>query len=766
MKKTFIYSVFIIFVFLSLILNCITIKDSILLNNLEKDFKFIGIIEEIKWKQEEESKYVIKIKNIENKEINYSVNEKVMLKIIGERDIEIGDIITFNGKLKKPMENTNPKLFNYKQRLLSEKVYTTITIKDHSLIKVNKDNKKYKYKMRVKFREDINNIFDSNLNQANSDLMKSIILGENSYLEDEDIAKYRDLGLAHILAVSGLHIGIISGFLLILLSNLRIKRKKVYFIILFIIWYYGFLIGYPPSLIRANIMMTILFLAKISDEPNNLLNSLFLAMVLSLIINPFWILNVGFQLSYIATFSIIYLTPKIQAGFYPYENKIIYALSGILGVQIGLLPIQAYYFNEIPVLTILTNLLIAPILSMGLVIASLMIFLNYFISIFNPILALVLDIILTIQFNLVEIIHKIPYGKIVTHSPSLNEMLIYYFILLIVFQTINIKKIKTNIKKTIICFLVFYIIFTSINISRDKSLELHFIDVGQGDSIFIKSRKGNYLIDTGGNLLGSFDVGENITLPYLKKHGIKRINGIFISHFHEDHCKSLPLLIDNLKVDKVFMSYENPTSEAYNYIIENNIPYTILKEKDRLILDENISINILSPNNELLNKNLDENDLSLVFLLKYYSKDILFTGDMEKVVEDYLLKQIKKQVDIIKIPHHGSNTSSNNEFLNKIKPKIGIITVGRNNLYGHPRDEVLNRYEKIGTKIYRTDTMGMIKLRLNKDFMEINTFIKEDEDFYNKLNNNIVKYIYYLLYYLAVYILIKIYINIEEKELQ
>lgn len=640
-----------------------------------------------------------------------------------------------------------------------------MTIRDYSILEINKKNKDLKYRIRGKFKKDVEELFDHGLNEDNSSLMKSIVLGEYRYMEDEDIAKYRELGLAHILAVSGLHIGIIVTFLVFILSNLGIKRRKVYLLTFSIIWFYGFLIGFPPSLLRANIMMTILFLGKSLAEPYDSLNSLFLSMFILLIINPFYIMNLGFQLSYMAAGSIIYLTPKIQEIFYPYRGNIVSILSGILGVQIGLLAIQAYYFNEIPLVGILTNLVIAPILSLALILSSAMIGVFYLMPGLNKFLSLVLDLILNFQFNLVEIFHKFPLGRIWTHSPSLIEIIIYYFILLVLFKIIDLKKLRPNIKRLVVYCLVFYIIVTSIEIISDKSLEIHFIDVGQGDSILIKNKKGNYLIDTGGNMLASFDIGKNITLPYLRKHGVRSLNGVFISHFHDDHCKGLPLLIDNLKIDNIFISYRNTDSPAYNHIIEKNLPLTILGEGDKLYLDENLSMEVLSPNDDFINRKLEENDLSLVLLLKYYNRQILFTGDMEKEVEDYLLDKIHEPIDIIKVPHHGSNTSSTKELLEVIRPKYGVITVGRNNLYGHPREEVLDRYRHMDSRIYRTDLMGMVKVELDREKIRINSFIREDKALYSLIRDNISIFIFYMIYYLTWYILVREYNLTEEEEL-
>ncbi len=754
-------TLFFILLIVGMLLVTYNLNNSLLLSKVDKNIVLKGTVDEILWKEEEEGKYIIYINEIKDESVYHYVNEKMVLKLIGDKILELGDEITFIGKLKEPLENTNPMLFNYRLNLLSNKIYTTMTIKDYSIMEINNGDKSFMYRIKASFRETIETIFDNNLNEKNSSLMKSIVLGEYSYLEEENIEKYRNLGLAHILAVSGLHIGIITGALIYIFSHLGLNRKLNIIITLSIIWFYGYLIGFPPSLLRANIMFSIFFYAKSLAEPYDSINTLFLAMFILLIINPMWLFNLGFQLSFMATFSIIYFTPKIQEIFYPYNNKITYALSGLLGVQIGLLPIQAYYFNRLPILSIFSNLIIAPILSLSLIMGGLMIGFYYLIPVLIPLIGRILNLILSIQFILVDNLYKLPLGIIKIYSPGITHILWYYILVLVIFGVIKLDKISLYIKKFILYYFLILLLFNSIILLTDSSIEIQFIDVGQGDSILINTTEGSYLVDTGGNIMNSFDVGKNITLPYLEKIGINRLKGVFITHFDDDHCKSLPLLIENIKIDNIFISYEDNTSKIYNEIKDKNIPIIILKENDFINLDNNTSIKVLSPDEDLIKREPKGNNLSLVFLLSYYDKEVLFTGDMEKEAEWKLIHKLKKHIDIIKVPHHGSNTSSTGELLNKIKPSIGIISVGRNNFYGHPREEIISRYEEVGTKIYRTDTMGMIKVKLNKDTLEIKAFLGDKLGLLDILSENLLLISFYIIYYLLFYILVKNYLYLE-----
>lgn len=759
-SKTNTFLLFSMFFILGSILTSYNLKSSILIKHTGKEMTLDATVEEVLRQDEEEGRYIVRVNSIFDGVKHINTKEKTVLKIIGANDINLGYRVKFNGKLNIPQRNTNPMLFNYRLNLLTNKIYTTSTIKNYSIVEIDSTNISLKHRMKANFTNKIEESFDNNLKIKNSSLMKSIVLGEYSYLQEDDISKYRDLGLAHILAVSGLHIGIIAGFILFVLANIGVKKSYNVLVTLSIIWTYGFLIGFPPSLLRANIMINILFISQLQAEAYDIYNSLSFAAFILLLINPLWIFNLGFQLSFLATLSIVVLTPRIREIFYPYKNKIIYLLSATLGVQIGLLPIQAYYFNRIPIISILSNLIIAPILSFCLIVGGLMVGSSYFLPILNFPIGKFLDIILDVQAYLVSILSKVPWGNLKIHSPSILEIIIYYISILIIIGKLNFRHIDRKINKLIFYYLIVSLGLNLTMLMNDKSLEIHFIDVGQGDAILLRTRKASYLVDTGGSIMDSFDIGKNITLPYLEKLGVRNIDALFISHFDDDHCKSVPLLLENINIKNIFIPYQDPGNDIYKAIKESKTPI-LLSEGDGIKLNKDIRLDIMSPSESMRRGGYSSNNLSQVFLLSYHDKKILFTGDMEKETEKEIGKILNYPIDIIKVPHHGSNTSSTEEFLEKIKPRVGIISVGRNNFYGHPKDEIVKRYLNGGTQLYRTDEEGLIKVNLNKDKMEIKPFIEDNKDFLSILVENYLLIIFYLLYYLISYILINIYRNLE-----
>lgn len=723
-------NLFISFFLLGILLTGLKSNSSQLIEYVDMPIELKGVVKDVKTISEEEGRYIILVHSINHNGTYKNISEKTILKVIGEKQLTLGDEVGFKAILKEPLPNTNPKLFNYKLSLLTENIYTTATIKDYSITTVEKVKPSLPFRLKEGFTNKVERTFDSYLVEDNSSLMKAIVLGNDSYLDGENINQFRDLGLAHILAVSGLHIGILAGFLVSLMAYLGINRKINIGLTIAIIWFYAYIIGGPPSVLRANIMFSLLLLSELLREPYDSINTLFFALFLMIIINPFWIFGIGFQLSFIATFFIIYLTPKISEIFYPYDSKIIKSLAGILSVQFGLLPIQAYYFNRIPLIAVVANLILVPLFSICLILSMVMILFSCFSRLAASSIGLIVNFLLNIQFYGIELFNYFPYLTLRLSSPSIMEIFIYYIFIFILFDVLKIRNLNKRVTKAIIFYLLFLIIINSFAISLNQRLDANFIDVGQGDSILLNTKEGNYLIDTGGNIFGNFDIGENILIPYLEKMGIFKIKGVFITHYDADHCKSLPYLMDNMEVENIYLGYEREGNELYEKIkgkaLSKNVPISILRKGDKLRLDNNTNVIVVGPDEELLrNSKNNENNLSLVLLLNYYDKNILFTGDIEKAGEQSLLKSLNANVDFLKVPHHGSKTSSSIELLESTKPKVGFISVGRNNSFGHPHIEVINRYEDNSIDLYRTDQLGLINLNLDRTNYKITPFIKE-----------------------------------------
>jgi competence protein ComEC len=678
--------------------------------DIENDrmIQLVGIVEDIN-RSEMSDSFVVKIDTIGGIE----TSGKMLIKFY-QKDpyIDIGEKVYVQGKATIVFPNSNPGFFNYQTYLKTKGISHVINGDKSEVISLGY-SKSSGYWIKRNAVEYISNVFDEGLQANNADFMKGLLLGDSGYLDDEEYLIYKDMGLAHLLAVSGLHIGIIAGGIIYILSRLGVNRRINVAISVSFIIAYGYVIGFPPSAARGIIMFTFLYAARLIHKPADSLNILLASFCISLIFNPLWILSSGFQLSYSAAASLILLSDRIKSLFYSHKGRLIDGISAVLSVNLGILPIQVYLFNRLPLIAIVSNLIIVPLATASLVLGMISLAANWLLPI--------LDSLLNIQRGIAYLTASIPSGVLNLPTPTISEAVIYLFLLAVAFNWTIITSLESTNKKVLLAFLVLSVICEAGTLFEDRPVEIDFVDVGQGDCALIKTSEGNYLIDAGGSLLGDYDVGEKVTLPYLEKQGIKKLDAVFISHRHEDHYEGLFPVVDEIDIGVIFIN-DNPPVELSAKAAEKGIPIIKVHDDNSVEISRNLSMRILWPQNNGL-EYLNENNNSIVLLLEMGRRKILFTGDIETEVEDILLSQYSFDVDILKVAHHGSGTSTSTDFVRRFSPEYSIISVGRNNMFGHPEDGVIERLEEFGSKVYRTDEMGRIRAEIFRDEITIEPFI-------------------------------------------
>lgn len=553
-----------------------------------------------------------------------------------------------------------------------------------------------------------------------------------------------------MLAISGMHITYIIMALEFCFQKFN-KRKSKYFFIIFLV-FFGQLTGNSPSILRAVITGILTIIAKLVYMKSDTINNIAISSLIILIINPYNILNLGFQLSFLGTLGIVLfnnkvsdliegkiLIGKIERKISKGKNekklssKIYKSIKEMLSVSISanllIFPILMYQFNNISFTFLISNFLITPI-------TGIMTFLGYatciisFISIkISKITAFIFNVTLVIFNYVASACAKLSITKINIVTPSILAISIIYitiFYMSFFYRAIHKKYLKNLLKVAII-------LVTICNISRfyNLNLRIHFIDVGQGDSTLIITKTNKtILIDGGGSEAETYDVGEKVLVPYLLDRHIQTIDYMFFSHFDADHCKGLFSVIENLKVKNIIISEQGKISDNYNYFIElvkqKNINIIRVKAGNRLNIDKYAHVDILWPTNNLIQENVLNNN-SLVCKFVYNNFSILFTGDIEAVSEKNIIQICNNnelKSTILKVAHHGSKSSSTQEFLEEVMPQIAIIGVGEKNKFGHPNNYVLERLNNLNCDIYRTDIMGEISITIQSNGkITINTHI-------------------------------------------
>lgn len=633
----------------------------------EDETEFIGIVKDYTIT---DNKIKITFKAKEVLIVEYKYNNLIFNKL------SYGDKLKIKGKLKKPSSNVIFNNFNYQKYLYNNKIYYIV---EASKIDKIQNNNNYLYTIKNIIYSRIDNLKSSNY-------IKTILLGDNK-LDSEVNNSYRINGISHLFSISGFHINFLTSLLYLYLDRVTYNKKIKYIIVdIFLILY--LLLCNTPSLLRCvitNILLSINFILKLNIKK---IDIMLLTLIIAIIINPFIIYNIGFIYSYIISFFIILFKNK-----YKTNNKILKIIYITLISFITSLPITIYINYEINFLSIILNILIVPIV--GTILLPLSI-----ITLIFPIFDSVLYFITNILEKISLYTSNINIFKLILSKPNIILIIIYYLVIIIILT-----------KKRYYHILIILIIFHKTLPLYNINLEVVIFDVGQADSILIStpSKRNNILIDTG----RGYDIDNIIT--YFKSIGISKLNYLIITHGDYDHMGEAINLVENFKVEKVIFNC-GKSNELEQDLIEvldkRQIPHY------RCINEINIDANKLY---FLNNKDYgNENDNSSVIYTELNNHKFLFMGDAGVEVEEDLIEKYNLQdIDVLKVGHHGSKTSSSKEFIDEVNPKYSVISVGKNNRYGHPNKEVLENLEQ--SNIYRTDQDGSIIFKIKNNKLKIET---------------------------------------------
>lgn len=677
---------------------------------------FQGIVVDVQKQSDYFDNYIIEIQSI-NGDYKYK-NIKVFLMVKnkdGSDTLEYGDLIDGYGCFEKPEVRRNYKGFDYSQYLKTKNVYM-ICKSDYMAINIRKRNCIFVGKMWItNLRNKLNSNLQKILDKDCASVACSILLGDSSSIDDAQRQCFSDASLLHILAISGMHVSYVVMFWTFSLKKCDTRKRKI-FLIIFLIFFMN-LTGCSPSVERAVLMSCIAISSKLFYRKSDTINNIALSCLIILISNLYNILNLGFQLSFLGTLGIVLFNDKILGyvdGFI--KNKFLkkVCLIVVMGISanIMIVPILINTYNTISFTFIVSTILVTPILFIMIIVGYLTLLVSLVSLKFASIIAVPFSIVINIFNYIAKFSSNILFLKFVISTPSLIEFILYYLIVFCIF----FKK-RFIIKIVIICTIL-CVVSTVCN-NKAKGITVYFIDVGQGDSCLIKTESNKtVLIDGGGSETGNYDIGKNVLVPYLLDRKITKIDYIFVSHFDSDHVQGLFSVMENLKVKNAVISKQGEVSDNYKYFLklvnEKKINVIMVKAGDRIQIDKSAYFDILWPQTELINANVLNNN-SIVCKLHYKNVSILFTGDIEKISEEKISSFYKNSLKstVLKVAHHGSKSSSIQEFIDCVQPQIALIGVGEGNKFGHPNSDVIERLKSAGCVIYRTDRCGEIQLDIS-----------------------------------------------------
>ena len=652
------------------------------------------------------------------------LNAKTLVTLEGNfNDLNIGDNVEINGKVRKPFKAGNPSQFDYGNYLRNFNTFTT-TYADNCKIVHNELLPKWEFRQKLNdVRNSILKIHSKYLKSPNKEILGGIVFGDDAVTPPEDIKEtFINSGLLHILAASGMNVAFVFGFWFFIMRFLHIPYRINIIGGVLMVLLYTLMTGLGASVLRATLMLVFIQIGKLIDRDTHTVSLLSFVALILLIYNPAYINEVGFQLSFVVTLGLL---TTAQVIFDKMQNIKLpdWIKAGVLipiVAQIWVAPIQMFYFNTFSTYSIFANILTVPFLSIisfggfvSSILATIKPIANYVCMIFDFVLKYAIDAVVIISKTFSQLSNSL----VETTHPNVLQIVVYYAIILLVTLLIKIGINKKILTLTIILF--FSLLFSTINIPN-KNLEIITFDVGNADAFLIKTPQNKYfIIDTAKlSYKSNSSDAKRIILKYLKDLGITDIEGLIISHFDLDHSGGAVDLIENLNIKKVYVNSFNRESytvrNIFNAMDRNNIKPILATNNETIYSENNLIVRTY-----IADVKDNDNENSIITLLSYKDFDTLFTGDAGVLAFEKLKNILPQNIEILKIGHHGGRNVVSQEMLNHFKNTISVISTGPNT-FGHPNKMTLELLKN--TKIYRTDKHNSIKISTDGEKYEVYTF--------------------------------------------
>ncbi len=660
---------------------------------------------------------------------------KILLSTVKGADgtfMDYGRELEFEGVLTLPTGVRNPGGFDYRRYLLQKGVGASVfaypyTIEVHAAKKGD-----FLVQMGLNIRRKIIHVIEHSLPPQQAGLMNGMLIGYREGLSEEVQEAFSNAGLTHIMAVSGANVAFLILPLAFLLKRLKVRRIAANLFIIAFLILFVFVTGFEPSVLRAVVMAIILLAAAILyREPDTYAAIAFSCMIL-LAANPCMLFNIGFQLSYTATLSIVMLYKNIKKlisrRFMP--EWIAEVLAATVAAQLGVLPITLLCFNKVSIIAIIPNLLAVPMLELITILGTLMALLGQLSLFLSQIIGYLSCIFLSAVLLITKLASSVPFAVLKTVTPPIILAAAYYISVWFLLWYKPLKNIPLKPRHAAIA-LSFAAVFFLSSALVPHTLEVVFLDVGEGDSAFIRTAAGkSVLIDGGGSAdpRHASSVGKSVVVPFLLDNGVIRLDAVIATHPHSDHTQGLQDVLEQMKVDRLILPSISD-EEGFTALIDaagrSGTPVSRCGYGDIVKIDKKTWFDVLSPEKGFLVDPDSLNDTSLVLKLVYDQMDILFTGDAECVTEEGLIaKGASLDADVIKIAHHGSKTSTTAAWLGKVHPKAAVISVGRNN-FGHPSQSTLDLLKQMGISCFRTDECGAVVLNSDGKTIRLKRTVSE-----------------------------------------
>ncbi|MBI5887545.1 MAG: DNA internalization-related competence protein ComEC/Rec2 [Deltaproteobacteria bacterium] len=705
-------------------------------------------------------RYLVDAKRVNGKGQWGNVTGAVLLTMSGdEARFDAGDTVRFLARLKEPSNYGNPGEYDYKWRMNSRGIYATAFVKSERMIVKTGEGDSGIFSIPAKMRSRVRSFMDST-GARNDEALKALTIAEKGGLPRDIRDAFAKTGAAHILVISGLHMGMAAVFFYSLITftlkrserlmlAINVRRAALALTLLPVVGY-GLLAGFPLPTQRAVIMAAVFVFTMLLEKGKDMINALALAAIIILAMEPGAVWDIAFQLSFAAVFFIIYLAPRLTerlGGLFPEKDKasrkagsgwkvwllarvrrwLIPACSVTFAATLGTAPILAYHFNMVSIIGAAANVIAVPIAGVIVpLLLSSMAVMPFWEGLARAGVYLA-DKLFDLMAAVIKLFAGLPYASVRVATPALTEMILAY--LLIIF-TVNFK--KARVYRFLTAFVLVAIIADAgywalrprgfSPFKRSRELKVTFLSVGQGESAVVELPGGKVMLIDGGGIYGTdFDTGERLVAPFLRHEKIGTVDYMVLSHAQRDHMAGLNFIAGDFHVKEFWWNGDGDLGELKDTFKKAGAEIKVLSARTGEMNIGGVRVEALSPSD---GQAFDQNNKSLVLRLTYGDKSFLFTGDIGFPAEEYLAGRDVRAA-VLKAPHHGSRYSSSAEFLSRVRPAVVVASAGRGNVFGFPHPDTIKRYDAVNAKFYRTDRDGAVTVGTDGAVLSVSTYLTE-----------------------------------------
>ncbi|HEY4643984.1 MAG TPA: DNA internalization-related competence protein ComEC/Rec2, partial [Bacteroidota bacterium] len=559
---------------------------------------------------------------------------------------------------------------------------------------------------------------------------KGLVIGDRQGISTEWKEAFVDAGVMHILAVSGLNVGLVAGMFFAFAGLVRLPRFWRVAATVVGLVFYAALTGFAPPVVRATIMAVVVLLGSLLERRVDPYHSLAVAALIMLFVDARQLFDPGFQLSFAAAFSIVYPYPmwaEVCSRLPRVLTKNVFIRGGMnlivlsFAAQLGTLPFILLYFGKVSVVALVVNPVVIPLTTLAIPLGFLMLLSN----LFSPSLAALYGeaarLLLSLTMSAVSIAAHFRWSSVTLPALGTNAVFCYYGLLLSAIRW-NFRLARRTAVFVSLATLTIFIWTADVSAVGSRTMSVTVLDVSQGDAICVEFPFGQTMLIDAGPRSQHSDAGKERIVPFLERRGIQFIDAVILTHPHSDHLGGLATILSSVRVGRVIYSGKHTESDAFERFVaaawSYGVPLQTVEAGDTLGGFTMARCYVLHPvfdcdDGTFRRAGSSLNDGSVVLKLLYGKTSFLFAGDVERDGERQLLGRYGNFLDsdVLKVAHHGSESSSTQSFLGIVSPHTAIVSVGRFNLFGHPSQDVLSRLREHHCQVHRTDLEGAVVVR-------------------------------------------------------